>query len=86
MEERKILMDFGNNNHKSRMNDISQEHSKLDLSRAGMGDEDGSRMFGDGQFDNWYELRFPSVGPDRRSYHSTFQYSKRLVFISIPNK
>jgi hypothetical protein len=29
---------------------------------------------------NWYELRFPVLGPDRRSYHSTFIHNKR-VFI-----
>jgi hypothetical protein len=69
MEEKKIMMDFGLNHHKSRQADVTQEHSKLDLSRA---EEEGSRMFGDGQYDNWYELRFPTIGPDRRSYHSTF--------------
>ena len=29
---------------------------------------------------NWYELRFPVIGPDRRGYHSTFIHNKR-VFI-----
>jgi len=33
---------------------------------------DNSKYLGDGYNDNWYELRFSSLGPDRRGYHSSF--------------
>ena len=41
---------------------------------------DDSRIMiggGEGINDNWYELRFSKVGPDRRGYHSSFVHNKK---------
>ena len=49
--------------------------ANIDFSRA---DDEVSRFLGEGVNDNWSELRFPSAGPDRRGYHSSFIHNKRL--------
>ncbi len=36
-------------------------------------------MGGEGPNDNWFELRFSTVGPDRRGYHSSFMHNKKLL-------
>jgi hypothetical protein len=36
-------------------------------------------MGGEGPNDNWFELRFSTVGPDRRGYHSSFMHNKKLA-------
>ena len=35
---------------------------------------------------NWYELRFPVLGPDRRGYHSTFVHNKRVFIFGKRNQ
>jgi hypothetical protein len=42
------------------------------------GGEGTTKSVGIESLNNWYELRFPSLGPDRRGYHSTFVHNKRL--------
>ena len=65
MEERKILMDFTN---KSGGKAGPDQDGKLDLTRA---EEDANKTFDNG-LENWYEVRFPELGPHRRGYHSSF--------------
>jgi N-acetylneuraminic acid mutarotase len=45
--------------------DLKSNH---DIQRMGLADNNN----------NWYELRFPNLGPERRGYHSTFVHNKRL--------
>ena len=49
-------------------NTLDLTRTDLDISRVG---------FNDGLYDNWAELRFPFLGPDRRSYHSSFIHNKK---------
>lgn len=39
--------------------------------------------FTDGINDNWYELRFGKIGPDRRSYHASFIHNKKYLTLLI---
>jgi hypothetical protein len=40
-------------------------------------EHNASKFLGESINDNWYELRFSNVGPDRRGYHSSFIHNKR---------
>lgn len=41
-------------------------------------ENNASKMYAtEGPNDNWFELRFSTVGPDRRGYHSSFMHNKK---------
>ena len=73
MEERKVSIEV---HKKSFVGQVQKMDSgaHIDFARA---DDEVSRVLGEGVNDNWYELRFPSAGPDRRGYHSSFMHNKR---------
>lgn len=45
--------------------------------RLNLKQQEFSRIIEEVANDNWYELRFQNLGPDRRGYHSTFVHNKR---------
>ena len=71
MEEKKLSVDI-------QKRDLSQHVQKIDSPTLNFGKGDDQRsMMGDGVNDNWYELRFSTIGPDRRGYHSSFIHNKK---------
>lgn len=72
MEERKVSVEVHRKSFVGQVQKMDSPH--IDLSRA---NDEVSRVLGEGINDNWYELRFPSAGPDRRGYHSSFIHNKR---------
>ncbi len=81
MEEKKLSVEIQKRDlskHVQKMEDGS--NLELGLRNAMNNQNDSSMMFatgGDGVNENWYELRFAKVGPDRRGYHSTFVHNKK---------
>ena len=72
MEERKLAIDV-------QKRDLTQLVTKL-------GDDpqlDLKGNYAEGQNDNWTELKFNSIGPDRRGYHSTFIHNKRYLIYAL---
>ena len=71
MEEKKLSIEQYNIGLKR---DLSSQQQKLDEQdpKLMFAMRDNSKYLGDGYNDNWYELRFSSLGPDRRGYHSSF--------------
>ena len=52
------------------------DHDASALNKSNM--ESSVGMAGvDPMYDNWYELRFSKIGPDRRGYHSSFIHGKK---------
>lgn len=75
MEEKKLSVEIAKR-------DLSQHVQKIDASdsamKIGLLDNSTSKMYAaEGPNDNWFELRFSTVGPDRRGYHSSFMHNKK---------
>lgn len=68
MEEKKLSVEL----HKRETNNNITYKQDNDDPRLQFPSKEVSKYFGDGINDNWYELRFSSIGPDRRGYHSSF--------------
>lgn len=73
MEERKLQVDPLRKETSTMQKYSTNEETRLDFQRAG----NASFMGGDGYNENWFELRFLSLGPDRRGFHATFQHNKK---------
>lgn len=79
MEEKKLSVDIQPRTlpstqqivQKMSSNDLQDQQTRIQFETT------GSRMMGEGINDNWFELRFSSLGPDRRGYHSTFSHNKK---------
>ena len=74
MEQRKLAVDVPQKRNTIALNRDTEEEGgavKLTFDKSMP-----SKIF-EGINDNWFELRFANVGPDRRGYHSTFLHNKR---------
>lgn len=74
MEEKKLSVEI------QRRNDYSGSVQKIDhdsSTKLDLGNRNTSKYMGDGTNDNWFELRFSNLGPDRRGYHSSFIHNKK---------
>lgn len=72
MEEKKLNMELSRKD----INGFAYK-TEGDATRIDFQGKDMNKYMGDGYNDNWFELRFSSLGPDRRGYHSTFQHNKK---------
>jgi hypothetical protein len=74
MEQKKLSVDVPQKRNTITMRQETEEDGgaiKLNFDKSNPG------KIIEGIHDNWYELRFSNVGPDRRGYHSTFLHNKR---------
>ena len=75
MEEKKLSIDINKKDLSQYVHKMEEEEGRnnqmLPQADTSLG------LTGDHQFDNWYELRFTKVGPDRRGYHSSFIHNKK---------
>jgi hypothetical protein len=74
MEERKLSIEVQRKDYSP--SDLKKMDSSPD-DKIHFQHGETSKMLGESTLDNWYELRFPTLGPDRRGYHSSFIHNKR---------
>jgi len=80
MEEKKLSVEI-------QKRDLSQHVQRLEsperLNLKQMSSDAQNYYTTAGLNDNWYELRFGKVGPDRRSYHASFVHNKKYFSYNI---